>query len=848
MNPFIPILLLVLFLFAGCEGGGGGGGGAPAPDDGGGDTPSPTTGIISGTLIVPPNHTLELEPNETVATAQPVSDVQKVAGRASLADPGFILLGQEGISVQDLYRLEADGPVRITLTLAANDPVSNNLDLILMNADGILLDASNGSASTELVETSGPGIFLAGVRAANGASAYLLSLSPIGGLGSLQTQAFEGEGEFVPDELLVKMREKSPSGAISGLASSHRLKAMKEFSRGLHLMQIAEHPAFPAEAKLDLPKSRSNAVKARMIDEIRKLQRNPFVEYAEPNYIRRPSRLPNDDLFDLQWHYSLINLPQAWDGTIGSSEVTTAVLDTGILPGHPDLQNRVVPGYDFVSDPDLANDGDGIDPDPTDPGDGFHEFSSSFHGTLVAGIVAAETDNMAGVAGVTWATRLMPLRVLGIGGGTDANIAQAIRYAAGLPNNSGTLPERPADVINMSFGGNGFSQTVNDAVQDARAAGSVLVAAAGNNSNSTPFYPASYAGVLAVAAVDLASQRASYSNFGPQIDLAAPGGDSSRDLNGDGHPDGILSTDGDIEGNFIYRFQSGTSFSSPHVAGVVALMLGVNPSLSPADIDQLVSGTHPETGIQITRDLGTPGRDDLYGHGLIDASKAILAAQEVPGGGGSGEPESRLAISATVLDFDSYLTGLTFEISNAGSGVLNITDIASDQPWLSVIPTEGNAPLTVHLTVNRNGLSQGNYQGTVTITSDAAQGQASATVEVFMTVGEVVFGNVGNIFVLLIDEANQQTVAQVETDFSQGYAYSIGGISPGSFLVVAGTDRDEDGIICDIEDACGFYPLSVTVNAGSDLSNLDFTIGELIAPQTASLRERIPLQNLIRLR
>ncbi|WP_051361097.1 S8 family serine peptidase [Desulfuromonas sp. TF] len=845
MNPFIPILLLVLFLFAGCEGGGGGG--TPAPDDGGGDTPSPTTGIISGTLIVPPNHTLEIEPNETAASAQLVSDVQKVAGRASVADPGFILLGQEGISVQDLYRLEADGPVRITLTLAANDPVSNNLDLILMNADGILLDASNGSASTELVETLGPGIFLAGVRAASGASAYLLSLSPIGGLGSLQTQAFEGEGEFVPDELLVKMREGSPSGAVYGLASGHRLKAMKEFSRGLHQMQIAEHPVSAAEAKLDLPKSRSNAVKARMIDEIRKLQRNPFVEYAEPNYIRKPSRLPNDDLFDLQWHYSLINLPQAWDRTIGSSEVTTAVLDTGILPGHPDLQNRLVSGYDFVSNPDLANDGDGIDPDPTDPGDGFHEFSSSFHGTLVAGIVAAETDNIAGVAGVTWATRLMPLRVLGIGGGTDANIAQAIRYAAGLPNNSGTFPERPADVINMSFGGSGFSQTVNDAVQDARAAGSVLVAAAGNNSNSIPFYPASYAGVLAVAAVDLASQRAPYSNFGPQIDLAAPGGDSSRDLNGDGHPDGILSTDGDIEGNFLYRFQSGTSFSAPHVAGVVALMLGVNPSLSPADIDQLVSGTHPETGIQITRDLGTPGRDDLYGHGLIDASKAILAAQEVPGGGG-GEPESRLAISATVLDFDFYLTGLTFEISNAGSGVLNITDISSDQPWLSVIPTEGNAPLTVRLTVNRNGLSQGNYQGTVTITSDAAQGPASATVQVFMSVGEVVFGNVGNIFVLLIDEANQQTVAQVETDFSQGYAYSIGGISPGSFLVVAGTDRDEDGIICDIEDACGFYPLSVTVNAGSDQRNLNFTIGELIAPQTASLRERIPLQNLIRLR
>lgn len=840
--PIVPslllgMLLLGMLLLAGCDGGGGGGGG----------TPLPTTGTVSGTLIVPPNHSLEVEPNETVPEAQPVTNVQKIAGRASVTDQGFVPPGPEGVSVQDLYRLETDGAVRLTLTIATNDLVTNDLDLILMNADGAVLDASQGGVSTEIMETPGAGTFLAGVRAVRGSSAYLLSLAPLGGLGIPQTQAFATEAEFVPDELLVKVREQTPYGTISGLASGHRLKATKEYSRGLHLMQIAAPPVSEAENKLDLPNSRSNAAKARMIDKIRKLRRNPSVEYAEPNYIRKPLRLPNDDFFDLQWNYPLINLPQAWDRTIGSTEVIAAVLDTGILPGHPDLQNRVAPGYDFVSNQDTANDGDGIDPDPTDPGDDAQGFSSSFHGTHVAGIVAAETDNLTGVAGVTWATRLMPLRVLGVGGGTDADIAQAIRYAAGLPNNSGTLPERPAEVINMSFGGPGFSQTVNDAVQAARTAGAVLVAAAGNDSNSTPFYPAAYAGVLSVAAVDLASQRASYSNFGPQIDLAAPGGDISRDLNGDGHPDGILSTVGDDDGNFIYRFLAGTSLAAPHVAGVVALMRGVNPSLSPTDIDQLIAGIHPETGAQVTRDLGTPGRDDLYGHGLIDASKAILAAQEVPGGGDAVEP-SQLAISAAVLDFNSYLTELTFEISNAGGGVLNVIGISTDQPWLSVIPTGGNAPLTVLLTVNRNGLLQGDYQATATITSDATQEPATATVDVFMTVGEVVLGNVGTVFVLVIDEANQQPVAEAETDFSLGYAFSIADVPPGSYLMVAGTDRDEDNLICDIEDACGFFPDSITVEAGSDLRDIDFTIGELVAPQAAALTERISLGNLRRLR
>lgn len=834
MKTIVPSLLLGMLLLSSCDGGGGGGGGTPAQ----------TTGTVSGNLIIPPNHSLEIEPNDTLPEAQPVSEVQKVAGRAALSDPGFALPAK---SVQDLYRLEAEEPVRITLTVAANDLFSNDLDLILMDASGTLLDASEGGLSTEIVETPGAGIYLAGVRAVSGSSAYLLSLSPLGELESLHIREPAIEGEFATDEILVKLREQAPSATVSDFGLNHRLKSIKEYPRSLRLMRIATSPTSSSQIKLNHPKSRSNAKKARMIDQIRKLRRNPLVEYAEPNYIRKPLILPNDVFFGLQWNYPLINLPQAWDRTVGSTEVTAAVLDTGILPGHPDLQNRLTTGYDFISNPERANDGGGIDPDPTDPGDDVHGFSS-FHGTHVAGIVAAETDNLAGVAGITWTTRLMPLRVLGVGGGTDADIAQAIRYAAGLSNSSGTLPDRPVDVINMSFGGAGISQTLGDAVQAARAAGVILAAAAGNDSNSTPSYPASYDGVLSVAAVDLASQRASYSNFGPQIDLTAPGGDMSRDLNSDGYPDGILSTIGDDGGNFLYRFLAGTSLAAPHVAGVVALMRGVNPSLSPVDIDRLIAGTHPETGIQITRDLGTPGRDDLYGHGLIDASKAILAAQEVPGGGDAVEPPSQLAISATVLDFDSYLTSLTFEISNAGGGVLNINDIATDQSWLSVIPTGGNAPLTVLLTVNRNGLPEGEYQATVTIDSDAVEGPATATVDVFMTVGEVVLGNVGPVFILIIDEANQQTVAEAETDFSLGYAFSVEEVPPGSYLVVAGTDRDEDKLICDIEDACGFFPDSLIMKAGADLSGIDFTVSELVSPQASSLAERIPLGNLRRLR
>ncbi len=357
-----------------------------------------------------------------------------------------------------------------------------------------------------------------------------------------------------------------------------------------------------------------------VLDTVRSMRERPDVLWVQPNYRRHALRIPNDPFLPLQWHYPMISLPAAWDVTIGSPDVVVAVIDTGLLTTHPDIAPaRLVPGFDFITDPAIAGDGDGIDADPFDVGDGGPGAPSSFHGTHVTGTIGAATDNGTGVAGIDWNARIMPLRVLGRGGGTDFDIAQAIRFAAGLANVSGRLPAQRADVVNMSLGGPGQSPAMHEAIQDARAAETIVVVAAGNDAvDAAGFTPAAFPEVVCVSAVDARGARAVYSNFGAVVDVAAPGGDTRADTDRDGFADGVLSTLGDDTGNavaFVFGFLQGTSMAAPHVTGVVALMQAAfmeahaGARLTPDALDAMLrAGALTGAG------------------GLIDAHKAVLAA------------------------------------------------------------------------------------------------------------------------------------------------------------------------------------------------------------------------------
>jgi serine protease len=332
--------------------------------------------------------------------------------------------------------------------------------------------------------------------------------------------------------------------------------------------------------------------------------------------------------------------------------------------------------------------------------------------------------------------------------------------------------------------------------------------------------------------VDLNLQKAAYSNFGPTVDLAAPGGDIGVDLNGDNYGDGVLSTMGDDQGDFFYRFFQGTSMAAPHVSGVLALMLAVNPNLTPTDVDRLIAGTHTDTNIRITQDLGQAGRDDLYGHGLVDAAQAVLAALSIPGGGGTPPSGSILAVSTSLLNFENFLDRLSFKITNAGIETLQVTGITETAPWLSISPTSGSAPLTVEATVNRNDLPEGDYAATILATSNASQGTQSATLRVEMRVGGKTMGDVGRVFVLMLKPTESDPVAQAETDASMDYLFTTPGLEPGRYQIIAGTDLDDDGFICDLEDACGFSPGLVTVNPGQNTPDIDFVLSTIVSPQS----------------
>jgi serine protease len=808
--------------------------------------PQATEGTISGRVIVPPTHVLEAEPNDTPDAAQDITQASRVSGAAASDDPGFELPGT-GVEAQDFYRVTTTVPVRVTLIVGANelftydpdnDPaieVINDLDLAVLDDQGDLIDFSEGLIDTETVDVSAAGDLVIAVRAAAGSSPYVLGVTPlqlVSDAGAAPALAVPSIApEFVPGEVLMKPQG---AGGVSlkrrtGLARSHGAVYQRTLTPDVDVLQLRETATSAKlrggllQGKIDPSKTAVHLLRAATLEVVKRLQADPAVAWAQPNYIRRAQLTPDDEDYSRQWHYEQINLPDAWDTTTGSSEIVVAVLDTGILSEHPDLAGRLVPGYDFVTDEFRAQDGDGIDDDPEDPGDDPQNQSSSFHGTHTAGTIGAATNNSIGVAGVTWQTRIMPVRVLGAGGGTSSEVSQGIRFAAGLTNDSGTVPSEPAHVINMSLGGGGTSRIEQEAVTDARNAGTIIIAAAGNDSSSDMYSPAGLDGVISVSASTIGGTKASYSNYGEKVDVAAPGGEF-WDSNGDDNVDWVVSTLGDDQGDFFYWGMTGTSMASPHMAGVVALMLAVNPELTPDDIDMLLEGTHPETETRITRDLGRPGRDDFFGNGLIDAAAAVIAASEVTGAGDIDPVESRLSVLPTSLDFREFLSTLPLAVTNSGTGTLNVTSVTTDSPWLTAAPASGEAPLSIEVTVDRSGLADGSYMGTVQIETDATEGSSSADVSVAMTVGDVTLGDAGPTIVRVLSADGSQVVAEVMTDAAQGYAYTTP-VEPGTYIVVAGTDRDGDSSICDIEDACGLFQEPVTIaDSGEGVTDVSFLL------------------------
>jgi subtilisin family serine protease len=392
-----------------------------------------------------------------------------------------------------------------------------------------------------------------------------------------------GEARFAPDEVLIKFKPTVSTPMKAAALAAHMSRALSRIPQlDVYIVKI------PEETTVE------EAVSA--------FGRNPDIEYAEPNFIYRIALTPNDRYFEYQYALSNrgqhigwvpgspqgkpsadIKAPAAWEETKGKDTIVIGILDTGVDLLHPDLKNKIKnSGRDFYNDDFDATDDHG-------------------HGTMVAGIAAAETNNDEGIAGVAWNCKILPVKVMSsFGSGTEGTVSQGIIWAA----------DSGAHVLNLSWGAQAAGQTLRDALKYAYEKNVTLIAASGND-NAAVYYPAAYDSyVLAVAATDYNDQRAFFSNFGPEIDVAAPG-------------EKILTTYPlalTPPGFFPYTHDAwGTSMSCAHVSGLAALIKSIKPWLKPGELMDILRYSADDVNALLYK-----GKDDFLGYGRINMEKALV--------------------------------------------------------------------------------------------------------------------------------------------------------------------------------------------------------------------------------
>jgi serine protease len=473
-------------------------------------------------------------------------------------------------------------------------------------------------------------------------TALALGLGSLAAMAGVPDTAQAQAPQFInqTDRLIVKYKDAAPAGKGAAKAAAFGTarkaivdRAGQQFGMTMKALHTIATGAsiFKIDRKVSLDEARALAAEL--------MARDPDVEYAEPDRMMTHMMTPNDSRYTEQWDYfettGGMRVPAAWDKSTGTG-IKVAVIDTGYRP-HADLAGQILPGYDFISDTAVSNDGNGRDSDASDPGDwivanecgaGSPAQNSSWHGTHVAGTIAALTNNASGVAGIAYGAKIVPARVLGKCGGYTSDIADAITWTSGGTVSGVPANANKAQVINMSLGGTGACDTTTQtAINGARSRGTVVIVAAGNEAtNASNSSPANCAGVVVVAATNRSGGRASYSNYGTIVDVAAPGGDS-------GTGNGILSTlntGTTTPGSDTYASYMGTSMATPHVVAVAALMLAKNPALTPDDIEAKLKSSS----------RAFPASCSGCGAGIVDASAAVDAATGTGGGTTQAEVES----------------------------------------------------------------------------------------------------------------------------------------------------------------------------------------------------------------
>lgn len=572
--------------------------------------------------------------------------------------------------------------------------------------------------------------------------ATLLAVPALG-----QAQEFQGplrsRAPADTDQIIVKWR----SGAKATLAAPAAQKSSKLSARSGLGMQHKRRSSIPNTDVFKLDRRMSGGELQALLD---RLNADPDVEYAVADKRRQIQQIPTDALAMDQWYFLSVQpaatrTDKAWDLTTGSAATVVAVLDTGVRYEHPDLTSKVLPGFDFVTDMLVANDGDGPDEDASDPGDWVESAdrndnifrncdttASSWHGTRVASLIGAAANDGNDLVGAGWATRILPVRVLGKCGGFDSDIIDGMRWAAGLPVDGARENTTPAKIINMSLGGDdSCSDAYQSAVDEIIAQGSLIVASVGNDGIPVGT-PANCRGVLGVSGIRHVGTKVGYSNLGAGADIAAPAGNCVN-------PGPTYTTDApcvfampvaidsgqttpqsSTYSDPVNRPNFGTSFSAPLVAGAAALMHSVNPRLTPSQFTTLLqeSAAPFPTSSTTTRNICRVPTNFVQGQecicttvtcgaGMLDTFAAVSAAMKPFGvvqANGTIEPNTAVNINAAA-SFGAYdltstasrpIASYQWSVVNVTGATPNIVDASAASTTLQV---SGNSRFTLRLKV-----------------------------------------------------------------------------------------------------------------------------------------------------
>ena len=865
---------------------GGGGGGdkqslvTPSGDQGG-ETVT-LTGVLSmvETAAVDSDtnddHQANSRSNDDIDTAQPLITPVHVVGTVN--EPGRGPAGRnqvkgdefDGFSVQ----LETDQTVELDFT---SDTADNDLDLYILDSESKVVGESIGEGSHECVRISKPGRYLVVVQAYQGSGVYNLNIgSPGSAVGCSNATGAPTPASLNRLVALVDNRATAlgtqrarPSAATLVQTAGLRMSATPTGAPSLiHMPETAAARTAGLQAlrkRLGLQTAGTAAdatehwglgsSRMQLVAYAKTLRHSASFSYVSPDQVVYRQALvetfpPNDPFYPEQrWHYEQINLPSAMNRLAGLSGLPTvrpivAVVDSGLVVEHPDFIGQTVSGRTFLS---RTTGGDSNSADPNDPANAnTPPETAGFHGTHVAGTIAARTWDNIGAAGVAPMAQIMPLRVFDPSSPytNTYDVINAMLYAAGLDNNSGLKPSRRADVINLSLGSSSSCLAAYaDTIQRVRQAGVIVVAAAGNDAQNNRGIavavgtPANCPGAISVGALNVYRKQAPYSQSGPGLSLAAPGGDATTSSTGSGIPDLIVSTIGVFADSGerragIGRYQ-GTSMATPHVAGVMALMKYVHPALTPAEAETWIN-----TGA-ITDDVEAVGRDNATGMGLINARKAVdraLQAASAGGGSTSPSPVGEVVASPFALDFGTGVDSLTFRLLTTASTTEVVQAVSPSSPMLTVTAVDTDAQTGLGLyrvQVNRSSLPAGSSAfPEVTVRTNTR----TLTLKVTVVKGDGTSGSArlpdyGQIYVLAIDAKTGEALNGTEVSASGGhYRWQLKATAGRPLLLVAGADLDHNDTICDPGEPCGGFPLLsslTTLNPAAQMGSIDFSLAPM---------------------